>query len=62
MRAAPRSPSPDHYGLRRHLAERQEGAPRRRIVSVDAVAPQEEAVPDPADYFGVWMRPARRRH
>ena len=62
MRVAPREVSSDHYGPRRHLAERPEEAPRRRVMSVQGIAPQEDRVPDPADYEDVWTRPARRRH
>ena len=56
---APREPSPDHFGLRCHLAKRPEEAPRRKVANATAAEPQRGSEPDPSN---VWLWPAGRRH
>ena len=58
--AAARAVSPDHYGLRRHLAERPKEAPRIRPKSGASVARQGSIEPDAELYIDAWTRPSRR--
>ena len=61
VHVAARAESLDHYGLRQHLAERPEEAPRRRVNSVPSIARPDRHSPDPANYTDAWTRPVRRR-